>query len=330
MSKGEKIIYLEASDHMITDEAKRHKLALMLVCSFVLMISYYDKAKVGSLFGIIKFDGGHEIPVVELIPFALIVMLYHGVIYAYHYREAIKAWVRKNNDAIIKKNISEFSLIGEKVEKEIESYSHSELPDCISSNTHLSELTKVSKWRATFTSFYREREQFFTEANQNKARRIRLTNIITNRNKSLLDSRTEFQSKHQSILYEDSAILRGKIDELLTDIGELDREINNYVHLQDKVDVLSEVFEDMDVVVGQFDDVLRDKYNHYLISHIERQKNVHQNLINLVRQREDIVNTMKELSFDEKKATLLYKYLPLAYFSVAMLYGLNAYISASS
>lgn len=105
------IIYIESGDHLITDEAKRHKLALMVACAFVFMISLYPNEYIGSLFGIVKFRDESGISLLKILPFAIIVMFYQGAMYAYHLNEAKDAKQNKDFKSTRKENIHLFNNI---------------------------------------------------------------------------------------------------------------------------------------------------------------------------------------------------------------------------
>ncbi len=310
MSGGEKIIYLEAGDHMITDEAKRHKLALMLACSFVLMISYYHDATVGSLFGIIKFAEGNEIGVLELIPFAIAVMLYHAIIYAYHFNEARKAWINKKLKAVREQRISKFNMHAESIDNGKLEIIDKTLPT-IQSNRFNKSWQLDSLIRAIDSNIGKESlsEDFTATVLEIDELMYKVRGI-------------SISSKSSS----DQDQLKELNQQLYTLCDKLYKNLGKEKFVTTKLELIKQCYAILEKVSSDFDNAYISKYNYYLEEDFKRKQEFKQVILESLSQREAILDEMRSFKFDERSASLLYAFLPFIYFSSALIFGVTTYL----
>jgi len=309
----DKIIHIEAADHLITDEAKRHKLALMLVCSFVLMISYYHDAKVGSLFGIIKFTEDHEIGVLELIPFAIAVMLYHGTVYAYHYNEAKKAWINKVAKAIREEKISTFNAHA----LTIDNAKRDNIDFVIEKANVINNNIIMEKIRNLRTGLAEVEKSLHNETAPKDTRHTV---------RSLEEEMYTLQSKLSS---NEMSFVSPLVDSIYPKIQRLNHQIEHDFWTQNKLQNIHYCCNIIEEVIDDFEKSFIAKYNYYLEENYKRNYRHNQCIKRSIAQRDLILNEMKKTSFNEKNATLLYKALPFLYFNAAFIYGIYIYLNNS-
>lgn len=307
------IIHIEAGDHLITDEAKRHKLALMLVCSFVLMISYYHEAKVGSLFGIIKFSPGYEICVLELIPFAILVMVYHGFIYYYHFNEAKKAWLNKELKAIRADKIIE--LNNQNI--------------AISQSANQNIVSQLDKPEIDNTKEIRELRVFL---------RKNLTHFekLVDKSPKFIELQHMIEPIYDELEYLKNTSIQPEVDK---------HKVHNYynsIHdrlniLRNNLDSISLLQEGLDRLkkynVGLNDITLKidrhfiNKYNYYLEENYKRSSRHNSQVREALTQRDKLIAEISKTAFNKKHAMILYFYLPALYFISALCSSLYVYLN---
>ncbi|QQC97817.1 hypothetical protein JCT86_10370 [Vibrio parahaemolyticus] len=299
------IIHIEAGDHLITDEAKRHKLALMVACAFVCMISLYPNAHVGSLFGIVKFTDESEISILKILPYALIVMIYQGVMYAYHLNEAKKAQINKKLKSIRKDNIL---LLNEIIEttnnfsKKIEDSSHrnygfkSQGKKFIGIRESISGIQSVMQKIPNFHS--------------------NLTDLVLS-SKSILEKMERQEDVPlQAIkdIHNKAAYLNINADYFKRISGLNEQLINITFEISNKCDELD----------GHF----VEQYNHYLIRLFEI-NNEHQEFIkDLTKDKMETIDTLSKSEFSERNSIIIYTIIPTCFFMFSLGFSLFTYVKS--
>ncbi len=311
------IVYIEAGDHLITDETRRHKLALMITCSFVLMISYYHNAQVSTLFGVIKFSDGDEISVLNLIPFAFLVMLYHAYIYAYHLSQAKKAWVNKIQKALIEGSIATFDKFSSQIEDSRRN-NIDNLPDLINLNKNTKITEKLNSLRKLENSL-KEGEDRWSNHRFLGQRIHTIRSIITKLNDREL-------SPSQEEMYQRYSELTPKlIDEIEPIIGDMPFQ----EWPADRLSILKACTSTLNETIQELDELYLNKYNFYLEENYKRNFNHICLVKNALTQRKEIIDTLEKTAFDDKKATFIYSVIPSIYFILASVMGVYTFVANS-
>lgn len=296
------IIYIESGDHLITDEAKRHKLALMVACAFVCMISLYPNAHVGSLFGIVKFTDESEISILKILPYALLVMVYQGLMYAYHLNEAKKAQINKKLKSIRKDNLLRLNEIIEATN----SFSKKIDDSALRNYRFETQGNKFNDIRESIGSI------------QNVMQKIpnfhsNLTDLVLS-SKSIIEKMERQEDVPlQAIkdIYNKSAYLNINADyfKRLSGINEQLR--NMTFEISNKCDELD----------GHF----VEQYNHYLIRLFEI-NNEHQKFIkDLTKDKMGTIDTLSKCAFSERNSIIIYTIIPTCFFMFSLGFSLFTY-----
>lgn len=307
------IIHIEAGDHLITDEAKRHKLALMLVCSFVLMISYYHDAKVGSLFGIIKFSQGHEICVLELIPFAILVMIYHAILYTYHFKEANNAWKNKKLKSFRENKITEFN----KLTSNIDRARH------LSLNREVEKpIKKIHSELSNTLQHLKESANYFESESKSGP-------ISKHFDSTISELRKTAWSISQKLNYEDGFNHKQEILRLCYDVRNqceiIDYELDKKEWYENRVSKLKVSHQLIERLIINFERFHIENYNYYLEQNFDRELSFNHHVKQSTKEQNKIYEVLKSTSFVNKEATYIYVVIPFFYFTISLISSSTVY-----
>ncbi|EJG2229432.1 hypothetical protein BS007_RS15360 [Vibrio parahaemolyticus] len=299
------IIHIESGDHLITDEAKRHKLALMVACAFVCMISLYPNAHVGSLFGIVKFSDGSEISILKILPYALLVMTYQGIMYAYHLSEAKKAQVNKKLKSIREDNIH---LLNEFIELT------NNFSDKINNSTHRDFSLKnqghrFSDIRETISSI----EQKVTAIPDFHTN---LTNLF------LWSGRVLHNVKNQD------EIPLNSIQELHNDAEYLIQRVDFFKRMAKLTHQLKSLTFEIDKKCDELDGHFISQYNYYLIKLFDINTEHNKFIKELTQDKISIIDALSKTAFSEKKAFYIYTVIPTVFFFFSLGFALFTYVKS--
>ncbi|HCE2533514.1 TPA: hypothetical protein NKV98_003973 [Vibrio parahaemolyticus] len=305
------IIYIESGDHLITDEAKRHKLALMIACAFVFMISLYPNAHIGSLFGIVKFTDESEISILKIIPYALLVMAYQGVMYAYHLNEAKKAQLNKKLKSIREKNFHSFNEFIDKSNDTLEAIENYQIRD-----------VTFNQESGRFSQIRRDINDYDTKLKTIPNFHPHLTNLVmwsqeiinnANRNKQTVTLQ-EIPIKTIRELHNEGIWLIHRV-EIFKDLNHI-------------TDGLKLRFTEIDKICDELDGHFIEKYNYYLTRLFDI-RNEHSSFINeSIEDKQTIMKNLSETAYSEKNAFYIYTVIPTVFFLVSLGFGLFTYITS--
>ncbi|EHZ2573855.1 hypothetical protein K5N30_002720 [Vibrio parahaemolyticus] len=308
------IIHIEAGDHLITDEAKRHKLALMLACAFVFMISLYPTEHLGSLFGIVKFTDETKIKLFEVLPYALLVMIYQGIMYAYHFNEAKKAWINKKLKMVREDNVKHLVILSEVISSKQDNIAISHpKPIDIESEVSPQQLS------TTLGTLIKNVESI----NSDWSQKLEICNELSALKNYLLDiHRISNNTNHLNIHELDE--LETKIKEKLTKIHSIIPSENWAI---DKAIILQTCHENLERYVKTINHIFIDKYNLHLEMYLEQELESVKYIKDSNKQINNIAESLQKTSFNENLAMILYVILPSVIFSVVFLFGMKTYLS---
>ncbi len=301
------IIHIEASDHLVTDETKRHKLALMLACALVLMLSIYPCSQINGLFGILKFTEGNEIQAYSLLPYALAVMFYQGVMYTYHYNESKKAWINKKLKSIKKDKIDIFNNLESNIISSKAITTATLEPFCLTKEIPtLRLLNELRDTVATLESRL-DNKSNFNGINDTLFDISQKIQHISEIDHNLKYTEKDVWSYVQPTFYEISRSIKN-IDFKEEFTWEKVKEIKSSIKI-------------IENITAEIELVFIEKYNYYLQENYIRESNFNENIRNAIKQRDELIYTLNKTSFIESHAIFIYFHVPLIAFMVALIRG---------
>lgn len=313
MNTDNAFFHLEAGEHMITGETKRHKLALMIACTITTAMCILNSSEVTSLFGILKIEPG--VPVLKLIPFALAITIYQAVLYKHHYKEAINEWVNKVDKKKHDREFRYFNKLNSCINDTSGSISQKENLVTPSLN-HSNNIARLKDFITNFNSIIdRERlEREFadyppsTDTSYIKPSALRLVEQLSSISNHLNEIKDSDNVKNSPLFYSDL------IYEAAETVGILFRLTKYEFLVFDKAIKINNSYADLEEVLNDLDKRYIQDYNQYQIKYYEQQFELDKKLQKCIEQRERAIKNMKRTSFDIKSTERFYKWIPLSFF----------------
>lgn len=324
MSKDSVFVHLEAGEHMITDEAKRHKIALMLYCSILLSLSYFNKATIESIFGTLKFET--PIPANDVLPLIFIVVIYYSVMYAHHYKEAIKAWKNKTHKDSISRNISRFN--------KVLSYTNNSQEQILNSDYLSNPIVEGDYSRRLFnvkSSIVQSLEDSKDMAKilEHGIPRFRPTDAEDFHEILEYLKTVEDYLMHVMKSRDANFLLYGKstIDLKLSWLTTMKQKYEYGVLLLEKADDIENYYEQLQSLILDIEALYNEKISYFERKHFEKEVLLNNKIERCIKLKKSMVKEMKNLSVNERSNILLYRDIPTFYVLVTIFYASYKYLA---
>ncbi|MEZ8019393.1 hypothetical protein ACED63_13335 [Vibrio splendidus] len=313
MNTDNAFFHLEAGEHMITGETKRHKLALMVACTITTAMCILNSSEVTSLFGILKVEPG--IPVLKLIPFALAITIYQAILYKHHYKEAINEWNNKIDKRKQDRDFRHFNKLTSYTIKISDAITEKE--NLITpSSTHSTGLSRLKCFVESYPQIISKEqlEREYSSSQQNiktsyiESQSKRLVNNLRHISQSLKEIKDIKNASGHPLFYGDSIYEASDISEELFRLANYDFLLINKAHK------INSTFDDLEKIIESLDRTHIRDYNQYQIKYYEQQYELDKKLQKCIEQRERAIQNMKRTSFDIKSTERFYKWIPLSFF----------------
>ncbi|HAS6878661.1 TPA: hypothetical protein I7282_02725 [Vibrio parahaemolyticus] len=308
------IITMKSDEHMISGDTKKHKLSLMIACSIVISVCYFNESKIKSIFGVIQFE--EAIPSTKIIIPLLFIMIYQAWLYRCLLLDSLKSHEEKIREKLEKKhfrflnNLDKYLINIHKVDEykkekniNIENLSMSfkkiqELKGSIgidSISDYSREYYKDFD-RETFMDWIQRYHDLLVEAE-----------IIRKRHDELRE-----KSHDCTVIYGNphSNEAEKELSKMLNIIQYHFRTTHAISKISETSWAIHEFLKELEENTLIFSDKVND-YHHLYNVHLERS----------MRIRESILLKIQERRVDERKNLLIYQYLPFSYFLFSLMYA---------
>ncbi|MCS0326266.1 hypothetical protein ND973_03825 [Vibrio diabolicus] len=301
-------VHLEAGEHMITGETKRHKLALMITCTITCAMCILNSSKVTSLFGILKIEP--DIPVLWLIPFALVITLYQAILYRYHYIEAMKEWKNKIEKKTQKRHFRHFNLISNTINcSSDKAFQKQEILTINSSQGARLERLKgfINDFSDSINKAPNEDELLEMSYLASKGVSEDHHNLIQNLERI---SRELDNIDKLDLDYNDISLYNKSIQHTISQAKNLSGLLKYNFLLINKANKINESFDALNKIIIDLESKYINNYNEYLIKHYDSHIEIKQLLNNCIQQRDKAISMMALTSFNENSTKIFYKWVP--------------------
>ncbi|WP_394146843.1 hypothetical protein [Shewanella atlantica] len=290
-------IKVEGEDHLITDEAKRHKMSLMFFSSLLIAMCFFPDAYVKSILGVITFAEADYKKIDEFLWVAMLVAFYFALLYKHYYGVAIK---KQKNKKLTEEGVSgcetfnrTFDEINLNV-KECERIYQVLSEQC----EHVDSGGELGKMWAVIDDYLKYIEK--------PADPLRIT--------SKLDGYA-----HE---IEHIGVKRKREHEIANELLDISRELKKYSDLNRFISKFNSEYKDSWSV--ELKRLYWDKFDviHRVFSEKYRIERLIANNNRLYEQhRNEMVSWYKDLSINEEHQKFIYCWLPFLYFCCAEIYA---------
>ncbi|EHR1162095.1 hypothetical protein KS876_001096 [Vibrio parahaemolyticus] len=331
MNNDNFFVLLEAKEHMISEVTKKSKFVFLFSCLVTITLCFFNKSELYSIFGLIRIND--SIPILILIPAAMVITTYHFVLYMHNYSESITAWNNKKNNC--KDSFEEL-----KKQRKIETSYKTKNEMLFMSFHHLSIDLVNLKEKYTSIEYTSPKEKF-------QSRLDNFANLLDSCEETLSLENRFFEKIefHESYHIDDKETLRKYvkiIDRALKDYDPSSSQKTIIIPADNnEISLLRQYFyslkcklyhrlgrKDLINALNQSKSLLEEmqhhyieRYNDFLIQWLEKEKIINNELQSLIAQREHLNNLVKNTSFNERRNKVIFMYIPVSIYFISLAFA---------